>query len=952
MRGLDIDTTRAGRDSLAADTLGADTLRTDSLRVVADTAVPLLPQVPRDSVSRLLLSLPGYDAVEYSGTGAIYGADSAQIVLKGPGAQVSQAEQRLGADSMIVYSQTTNIVCGYGQPVLEGGAQTGTEPVQSEQVCYDTKGRVGIARGAKTKFTENASWYLQGTVYTKGSDNMYGRSAQFTTCSLEVPHYHFAARKLKVVRGNLLVARDVTLNFADVPVMWLPFMVQSLKKGRRSGLLMPVFSLNDIARTNAGYNRRISNVGFYWAISDYIGAQMTSEWFANNWTAVEADLDYRWLDQFLDGGLSVRRYWRQTSKDLTLNGRTSWRPDERTSVQVSANYASSSDFVRQNTFDPRELTRSIDSNVGLSRRYDWGNLTVSGQRRQLLSQDEVDLTLPQFSVNLASITLFPAPADQAGFFNNATFSGSFGGTLSSKDVNEEVLSASVRDTRNFQGNLGTSLRIGNVSWSQNVNTRQNVLFAKPAIADTANPDSIALLAQPKFQENRITWSTGLGYQQRLIGTSTLSPSVQIGGDMLKQDTLDMGYVSSPIRLSIGASLQTDLYGFYPGIGPFSRFRHRLSPGISYSYSPAPSTSELQQKLFGLTNVSEQNTMTLSLRQTFEAKYKESREDSAAAGGGAAAAAAGAAAGGAATDTTGLVADTTAADTVGAADVGGPRRLPQARKVMLLSINTSAITYDFVRARGGGDGLTTTQLTNTISSDLLHGLSLSMTHDLFKFPEATTPTEVDSGTVVVTPTGSGRSFAPHLRSLSTSFSISSDSWLFRKLGLAGGGKEEERPGQGQPLAQDTLGAMDSEDPTGTSANDLGVMGSAGIRSPRRRPEGPVGSWNAQISYTLFRPAEGQLGDANQMLQGNVNFQPTPGWNVHWRTGYSITDHQFSDHILSLSRDLHEWQASFDFVKAQNGNFQFRFRVQLTSLPDLHLDYDQRNQPTLLRSETPQ
>ena len=54
------------------------------------------------------------------------------------------------------------------------------------------------------------------------------------------------------------------------------------------------------------------------------------------------------------------------------------------------------------------------------------------------------------------------------------------------------------------------------------------------------------------------------------------------------------------------------------------------------------------------------------------------------------------------------------------------------------------------------------------------------------------------------------------------------------------------------------------------------------------------------------------------------------------------------MLSLTRDLHEWQASFDFVKAQNGNFQFRFRVQLMDLPDLHLDYDQRSRPVGFRS----
>jgi hypothetical protein len=49
---------------------------------------------------------------------------------------------------------------------------------------------------------------------------------------------------------------------------------------------------------------------------------------------------------------------------------------------------------------------------------------------------------------------------------------------------------------------------------------------------------------------------------------------------------------------------------------------------------------------------------------------------------------------------------------------------------LLSISTDALTYDFVRARETGEGLTNTQISNSITSDLLRGMQLSFTHDLF------------------------------------------------------------------------------------------------------------------------------------------------------------------------------------------------------------------------------
>ncbi len=944
---MDRDT--AAADTLGTDTLGVDSLRVRSLRTASDSARPSLPALPADSVTRALLALQGYDAMAYTGAQAHYNADSARIALAGP-AQVSRGEQQLAADSLLVYDQLNRTICGYGKPVMQGGAESGLQPVQSQQVCYDVERRVGAARGARTQITQGASWYAHGDLYTAGNDRVYGSGVDFTTCSLEVPHYHFTAKEWKVVRNDVLVARDITLNFADVPVMWLPFMVQSLKQGRHSGLLMPTFSINDVARTNSGYNRKISNLGFYWAVSDHLGAEVTGEWYANNWTALNGSLDFRWLRQFLDGGLTFTRYWRSQSQDLTLATRASWQPNERTNVQLSGSYASSADFVRRNTFDPRELTRSIDSNLGVTRRFDWGTLSLSGKRQQFLSQDKVDLTLPNVAVNVASITLFPAPTARARWYNNATISGSANMNMQRTDFQDLAtrLGASIRNTANTTASLQSSFRLGNLSWTQSVNGTRNLLLSKPEVLDTLNVDSVAEAALPRFSEDRIHWQTGIAFQQRLIGTSTISPQLSVNGDLLRQDTLGGGYISAPLRLNVGTSLQTDVYGFFPGFGPFSRIRHRISPSISYTFSPAPTVSDLQRAVFSATQVKETNAITLQLRQSFEAKYKEKpgSDSLGAAGAGAA--------GGAAIDSLG-------ADSLEAASLGGePRRLIQAQKVTLLSLTTSALAYDFVSARETGQGFATDRLTNTISSDLLHGLSFSVTHDLFR-NASTAGTGTDTGTGTGTDTGTTgggpagadvppppetpkREFAPHLSSLTTSFSISSDSWLFRKLGLSGGGEREPRPGVNEAAtnAGDTTSATYGGELGATSRDELGLIGSAGTQSRRRTRHGPVGQWRANLSYSLTRPRIGE-GLENQMIQGNVTLQPTENWNVSWRTGYSITDHRFSDHLLSLTRDLHEWQANFDFVKAQNGNFQFRFRVELTNLPDLHLDYDQHNQP---------
>src|SRR5690606_39538413 len=126
-------------------------------------------------------------------------------------------------------------------------------------------------------------------------------------------------------------------------------------------------------------------------------------------------------------------------------------------------------------------------------------------------------------------------------------------------------------------------------------------------------------------------------------------------------------------------------------------------------------------------VAEQNRITFGLSQTFEAKYRsqpdddEDDQDVTQAPG----------------DTT-VGVDTTAAGqraaqrSPGAGDtLGGVvlRRREQVATVSLLEISTQALVSDFVRARDDY-GLVNTQVRNSLRSDLLRGLQMSVTHDLF------------------------------------------------------------------------------------------------------------------------------------------------------------------------------------------------------------------------------
>ena len=79
----------------------------------------------------------------------------------------------------------------------------------------------------------------------------------------------------------------------------------------------------------------------------------------------------------------------------------------------------------------------------------------------------------------------------------------------------------------------------------------------------------------------------------------------------------------------------------------------------------------------------------------------------------------------------------------------------------------------------------------------------------------------------------------------------------------------------------------------------------------------------------------------MLQGSLSFGLTEQWDVNWRTSYDVVEGSFNDHYIQLTRDLHRWQANFDFRKTATGNWSFRFEVALQDQEDLHFDYSQRS-----------
>ena len=909
----------------------------------------------QDSLLLALLELPGYGLTQYRSNGArfdprmriweLLGNDNTDAVLIRDG-------RELAADTVIFDDNTGRLVT-YGEEA-NYQPETGNEIV-AQRLIFDLNEDRGTATDARTEMGAlSGSWIVHGDFPWVGQDLSYGRDLMFTSCPDSVPHYHFVATNAKLSQSGMLIARNVFLHFGDVPVFWLPFLAQSTEQGRRSGLLPVRFSVNDIVRTSDSYSRRVSNIGYYWAISEYADAQVGLDWWSGNYTGINGALQYRWLRMGQTGRAEFRQFWRENGgSELAFNTNYGWEISERTRMSVRASYASSSSFVRQNSFDPREVTQSIDSDGGFDRRFDWGQLSLGGNRRQFLSDDRVEMTLPTLSLSLSTMTLFPAPANRARFYNNMTVSASARGSrsirdLPAQDLAENPFSFGLADTENWRGTVSGTVSAGALSISQNVNYGRNSTLDVPAgyfdpasatamagigsVADLQRPAFFpgALLEGGSFNADELTWSTTINYQRTLVGSTTITPHVSLSGRSVNSDTLSVGngFVAAPTRVAIGAQLKSDIYGFYRG----GSVRHKVSPSFDYAFTPRTEPTDIQASLFGPRGAQPRNELRIGLNQTIEARVGDAPTDSAA--------------------------------EQGPADrEAGPRRLPQSRKVMVLAWRTSAVTYDFEQAgelghytRGFADNL---KIQNQFSSDLLRGLNVSIDTDIFDDSE-------------VTAMGGQRRFSPFVSSMNLSFSLNNRSGLMTWLGglgrgrggeaadsAAGGGEADTdaaaeteaepgaQPGPGFQQGEADIGSDEDPyaDPTGFETEDMGeatVVPGRG-RSPGRaqqsRRRGGVGDWNASISYSLSRNRGVDFG-GSQMLQTSLAFDPTEKWSVRWRSSYDVQAGVFNDHTISLERDLHRWDANFSFRQTPTGNWSFVFEVALSDNRDLHFDYEQR------------
>lgn len=946
-----------------------------------------------DSMMRELLERSGYNVVQYQSDQVRFDASTRQLVMRGKPSAVRRAETILVGDT-IVYDDSTKFVVATGDTVIlrDPSSDDADDFVARGLIRYDLETGEGTTESFSTSVMSGQRLFVTaqaGTVFNDttlvGGRRVFFHGADFTYCDHVEPHFHIAARDIKFVSEQIVVGRNAVLYIGEVPVLPLPFWFQDARSGRRSGLLTPRFGVAELFRNSSNYQRTVENVGWFFALSDYMDAEASLDWrsggsgsgFDQGWVRGNTDLRYKWLDRFIDGNLAVS-YLGQA--DGQTNTSVTWRHNQNfskeTRLAANLNWVQSTTVQRQTTFNPQASLATIVSQLNYQTRVGPARLSVGGTRKQYPGRQQVDMDLPNLNLTAGTLAFGPVGWTPSVRFNQSRTDdidqGIQFGWVYRPGANGALDSTRVRAARrNTNFGFDTPLKIGDFQLGNQltITERFDDYPEQRIVRDVRDSSLVTTRVFSQRFFTSIDWTPSFNLPRFFQGTWNVSPNARLvnvdpaAGLIVRSELSGGRYVSQRKRLEYGLSASPTFYGRFPGLGPVEAIRHSVSPAISYNLSPAAEVSDDFLQATGRTRAGylgalPRNAVSLSLSTTIEAKLKPRVEETPVAE---------AEAGGA--DASGGA--PRAGGSTGGTPARGPTAAPEGQKIRLLALNFSSLSYDFIRADTAASGLVEQNFSISARSDLLPNLDLRVGYELFQGDPL-------SDTAV---------FRPFRNDIGVNFSLDGRSGLVALLGrLFGLRRDLEAPEEVDSLTsarrndfsqrsagRTAAGAAARGVPVALPGAGEGWQLSLTYNSSRQRP--PVGGEQIAIDPTvqcrnLFAPGTFQydncvltantspptgfdpggfttpggpvfLRPTNENISGNLSFGLTQNWSTSMTAQYDMVRRDFGSLQVGLQRELHDWNAVFSFTRAPNGNFAFNFFIALKASPEIKFNYDRRS-----------
>jgi len=448
-----------------------------------------------------------------------------------------------------------------GKPVFKDGE----ESFESSEITYNMKTQKGFIREATTE--QGEGYVVADKTKKTHSDVMMMGGGRYTTCSEhDHPHFYLKMTKAKVKPGDYIATGPAYMVVGDVPVpLAIPFGFFPFTKTYSSGLIMPTFG-DDYSR-----GLYLRGLGYYFAINDYIDLEVTGDIYTKGTWAIYAKSNYAKRYKFR-GYIDINYRDDKTSeRDMpdyseNKNLKIAWSHQQDAKANPFSTFAASVNFSTSgynrsniNNYYNGELNseNTKSSSISYTQRFPdspW-NLSMNIDLSQRTRDSTITLTAPNLSVNMSSIYPFRQKnrVGKERWYEKIKMSYSGSGKISCNNMKEkEILHSDF--LRDWKTGLNHTIPIS-ASW---------MLFKYLSLSP-----SIKLQDRMYFTRNDKFYNEDK--------------------QQLQTDTTTGFY--NVFDFNISLEMQTKLYGYYiPSrkLFPHSkvdRFRHVFTPNISFSYHP-------------------------------------------------------------------------------------------------------------------------------------------------------------------------------------------------------------------------------------------------------------------------------------------------------------------------------------------------------------------------------
>ncbi|UOQ72161.1 putative LPS assembly protein LptD [Hymenobacter cellulosilyticus] len=433
------------------------------------------------------------------------------------------------------------------------------------------------------------------TIKKNELNEIFGRNGRYTTCNLENPHFFINATRMKMIPKEKVVTGPFNMVIGDIPTP-LGFLFGYFPtpgKSRASGLLFPTFGQT----SDRGFALR--NGGYYWVVNDNVGVRLTGDIYSgigNSFGGYNLMAETQYLKRYSYNGLLNFSYSVRPpdiilpSNSINTNpeyrkprsARTLWVNWNHTPTprpgggRFSASVAAGSpDFNRQNSYDQRRyLAAAFNSTIQYSK-------TI----RNSPVNYNVQLTQSQNTNGLMTFTL---PSVTVGVARQYPYEW-FGLTPKGKFYEQLSISYDLQARNELSNQIpartlnGLPL-LGGTNEGSQIPVRFSNLrpFLRNARNGMQHDFQISLGNYPVLKNIILTPS--VRYRQYWFG-QRLSYEYNEVARAIRIDTVRGFNVVS--ERAAGLSLTTNLYGTLvrKGTHKIQAIRHKLTPSVSYSYSP-------------------------------------------------------------------------------------------------------------------------------------------------------------------------------------------------------------------------------------------------------------------------------------------------------------------------------------------------------------------------------